>query len=351
MNNFNLVYNNSSIENVVKYAGPGSICVADFNNLHRPEFQQAREIGVKLYAYRRPISCIVNPDSQVELDYYMGDVSKVPLWGGGRRNNSYTFFTDIRIGSAWVAWMADDIRRLIREGVCDGAFLDVLGARPWGALSDWPNWPAAERAEWTAGAVESMRQMHLARNAEDERFELVCNNIWDLSPNGDPSDALANTGNDYCNGICIEHKASTSAYHMAQAARAFGALPRRVLVLSVPHDGLTAVQDAQAWAALPGVTHVSPQTGSQYGTPVPPAVPFDDTRLAEAEDYAARLKQRLATAEDQADEACAQLSEANQLLASAQATIGSMSIERDSLLARNQLLQGRLATIRELASL
>jgi hypothetical protein len=36
--------------------------------------------------------------------------------------------------------------------------------------------------------------------------------------------------------------------------------------------------DAQAWAKVPGVTHVSDQTAAQYRNPNVPAVPFQVLR-------------------------------------------------------------------------
>ena len=60
-----------------------------------------------------------------------------------------------------------------------------------------------------------------------------------------------------------------SPWHVKDVARPFGNLGhRRVLVIANTRT------DAQAWAKVPGVTHVSDQTSAQYKNPNPPAVAF-----------------------------------------------------------------------------
>ena len=76
-------------------------------------------------------------------------------------------------------------------------------------------------------------------------------------------------GERYIDGVALEHPKPLSPWHVNYAARPFGNLGhRRVLVIA------NTRADAQAWAKVQGVTHVSDQTSAQYKNPNPPAVSF-----------------------------------------------------------------------------
>ena len=69
--------------------------------------------------------------------------------------------------------------------------------------------------------------------------------------------------------MVLEHPKPLSPYHVKYAGRAFGNLGHhRVLVIA------NTKADAQAWAKVKGVTHVSAQTSAQYKYPTPPPVSF-----------------------------------------------------------------------------
>lgn len=251
-----------SVDGVDAITEPDSIIVPGFGNLYDPAFQRARERGVKVYSYRKPISLNDDARNPNEIAFYMGDPSQVPLWGPNRRNNNYSHLIDIRPGSTWCRWLADEhLPAMIAEGKTDGMFLDVLGARPWGRPKEgetwqrWEDWPVTEQQEWTESAVALMRQLHTRRMELKPDFDLVVNNVWSL-PRKHPACEIAETGNQYCNGVCLENPVLgddglPGAFHLNYAQRTFGADPRRLLVIA---------QNARVgayWAMQLGPTHLA----------------------------------------------------------------------------------------------
>lgn len=76
-------------------------------------------------------------------------------------------------------------------------------------------------------------------------------------------------GERYVDGVTIEYPKPLSPWHVNYVKKPFGNLGhRRVLVIA------NTRADAQAWAKVPGVTHVSDQTSAQYRYPNTPAVTF-----------------------------------------------------------------------------
>ncbi|NJO13436.1 MAG: hypothetical protein HC872_08225 [Gammaproteobacteria bacterium] len=111
-----------------------------------------------------------------------------------------------------------------------------------------------------------MRRLDASRRAINPRFIIMNNGVWDR---GD----RAARGEKYVDGVVLEHHASTSAYHRNYAGRAFSNLGhRRVVAMG------RSRADAQAWANVQGVTHVSDNW--TYLQVTPPPVAFN--RLTDA---------------------------------------------------------------------
>lgn len=274
-------------------ARPGCIIVTGMGNCYEPEFQEARLRGALVYRYVPPISRLNESRNPVELELFMGDIAKVPLWGNGRRNNSYTMMTDLRVGSAFTTWHVENLLpAIIASKLFDGVFYDVLGARPWGDKLEWDIWPESERVAWTAGALDFARRTHEQRMRLNRTFDILHNNVWhSLEPRGDQ----------YCNGVCLEGKTTRQDFHVKYASRQFApGLARRLLVIANPAPAvaatatspalpaMSAVEVALAWTKVPGVTHVTALDRSQgqtYQQPTPAITP----ELGEIEQLQAQL--------------------------------------------------------------
>jgi hypothetical protein len=171
--------------------------------------------------------------------------------------------TDMRSGSAWIQYVVTYVEGLMREGKVDGVFLDAVGVRPWSSLAEWNSWPQSEKNAWAAGNVDLVRRLDARRRAINPSFIIVANNVWESGT------TRALDGERYIDGVALEHPKPLSPWHVAYAARPFGNLGhRRVLVIA------NTKADAQAWAKVSGVTHVSDQTSAQYQYPNPPALSF-----------------------------------------------------------------------------
>lgn len=279
-------------QKVAAYAGASALFVTGRGNRYNTAFQVAQDRGAEVLAYvnhfERPNST-VNP---VERASYMGDPSRVPLWGNGRVNWEGHTLTDIRVGSAWCDWFVDDfMARLMTERKVSGAFVDGFGCRLFSSLAAWTTWPQAERAEWTAGAVDLARRMHLKRLQINPEFILVGNGVWIDNATG----IDASAGEQYVDGVCIESPPlGAGPFFSAYAKRAFGDHGhRRVLVIA---DNET---DAKLWATRPGVTHVTSVNnalGQNYKVATVPVVPNVDNRLPELRAKVERLQRELAEA-------------------------------------------------------
>lgn len=250
----------NSLEGVEEAAAPGVIIVTGRGNRPDIGFQHARSKGAAVQAYWNPFNVPdVTKDPQ-ELEQWMGGQQNVPRWrfngtGPIRSNWKNTQLADITPGSAWRKYFTTVSSKLIASKWFDGFFCDTLGAKPWAAGYD--EWPIAEQKLWTECAVDLARELHETRMAINPKFDLVHNNVWNLPP-GHPAAAIAKTGDQYCNGVCLENTPPDRAtgrpqlFHTNYASRVFG-VPDRRLLLVVTSNPVYAVQ----WAMVPGLTHIS----------------------------------------------------------------------------------------------
>jgi hypothetical protein len=254
--------------NVSLYGKPTGLLITGRCNRYEPEFAAARSKGAEVIAY---LNAANRPDQQVcalDKQFYMNDYGAVPLWPypsyGQRSIFANTRMTDIRKGSRWSNAVVAYVEKLMRERKVDGVFLDILGGRPWG-LSNWSSWPQYERNAWTDGAVDLVRRIDAKRRAINPNFIVINNNVWARSDGS----TLGLAGEKYVDGVSLEHPPLLNKYHVAYAGKTFSNLGhRRVLVIG------SDASDAQAWAGVKGVTHVSSQTSSHYSYPTVPPISF-----------------------------------------------------------------------------
>jgi hypothetical protein len=258
----------SSSTNVERYGKPTGMLITGRCNAADPKFAAARTKGAEVLVYldpsERPDNYICAPDEK----FYMGNRGRVPLWPypsyGQRINYARSHLTDMRPGSAWILHVVKHVETLMRERKVDGVFLDVVGGQLWTSLANWSSWSQSEKNAWTDGNIDLVRRLDAKRRAINPNFIIVNNNMW--VRNGD---TRAQPGERYVDGIMIEHHKATSTWHKNYAGRTFGNLgQRRVLVIA------NSTTDALIWAKVPGVTHVSNQTSSQYKYPNVPVLPF-----------------------------------------------------------------------------
>lgn len=255
------------VTNVPLYGKPTGMLIAGRCNRYDAAFQTARKGGAEVLAYINPVA---RPDHFVcalDTQYYMNDIGQVPLWPyptyGQRSPWPNTRMTDIRAGSEWSDWVVSYVEKLMRENKVDGVFLDAVGVRPWSSLAEWNSWPQSEKNAFANGNLDLVRRLDAKRRAINPDFIIVSNNVWEA---GTMNFATAER---YLDGVVIEHPKPLSPWHVNYAKRPFGNLGhRRVLVIA------NTKSDAQAWAKVQGVTHVSDQTSSQYKNPNPPPVAF-----------------------------------------------------------------------------
>lgn len=257
-------------QNVSLYGHPTGMIIAGRCNRNDAVFQEIRRGGAEVLQY---VSAAERPDERVcklDNELYMNDPKRVPLWPypreGQRVSYPKTHMTDMRSGSDWIKHVVDYVEQIMRDGKVDGVFLDSLGARPWNKLADWDDWPQQEKDTWADGSVDLVRRLDERRRDINPNFIIVSNGPWDL---GDGKSRGAD-GERYVDGIMLEHPKVGSGYQEKQAAKKFGNLGhRRLLVIASGPD------DARAWAKVKGVTHVSSQVGKgQYDHPTEPPVPF-----------------------------------------------------------------------------
>jgi hypothetical protein len=237
-------------------------------NVTDPKFAAARAKGAEVLVY---LDAVERPDKYIcaaDEKFYMGDRGRVPLWPypsyGQRINWAGMKLTDMRPGSAWILHVVKHVETLMRERKVDGVYLDVVGGQLWSSLANFNSWSQSEKNQWTDGNIDLVKRIDAKRRAINPFFIVVVNNVW--KRNGDERGAA---GERYVDGVTIEHHKSTSTWHKNYVSRKFSDLgQRRVLVIA---NGTT---EAQAWARVPGVTHVSNQTTAQYRYPTVPAIPF-----------------------------------------------------------------------------
>jgi hypothetical protein len=271
-NPFGIFYG-KSFANLEDYSHPGALLIAGNCNRYDPRFQAARARGAELLAYLNPMEVYDVIPCKLNVGFYMGGRQNVPLWPypayGMRVNYKNTRMADIRVGSPWVDHVVEYIAQLMREGKVDGVFLDNTGAKLWGNLSKWSTWEQPERDAWTAGSIDLVRRLDEKRRQINPRFLIVTNGFWDRG------DERGFAGEQYVDGVMLEHS-RFDEWHKRYAGRAFSDLGhRRVLVIA------RNAEDAQLWARLPGVTHVSDQ--EKYEAPNKPPVPFSGRDGANAD--------------------------------------------------------------------
>jgi hypothetical protein len=255
------------VTNVPLYAKPTGMLITGRCNRYDAAFAAARQKGAEVLAYINPVA---RPDHFVcalDTQFYMNDIGQVPLWPypsyGQRSPWPNTRMTDIRAGSEWSNHVVAYVERLMRENKVDGVFLDAVGVRPWSSLAEWSSWPQSEKNAFAAGNVDLVRRLDARRRAINPDFLIIANNVWEAGT------LKALEGERYIDGVALEHPKPLSPWHVSYAARPFGNLGhRRVLIIANTRT------DAQAWAKVRGVTHVSDQTAAQYKNPNPPAVSF-----------------------------------------------------------------------------
>ncbi len=258
------IFYDNSFTHFEAYEHPTGMVIAGNCNRDDPRFQQARAAGAEVLAYINPTAVYDSLPCKSKPGLYGRDRERVPLWPypsyGERVSWRRTHMTDIRAGSAWSNHVVDFVEELMRDGKFDGVFLDVVGARVWADTTQWKDWPQAERDEYTRGNIDLVRRIDAKRRAINPDFIVVNNSLWDRG------DAVGFEGEKYVDGVVLEHPALND-YHRRYAGRRFGDLGhRRVLVIARSAD------DARAWAAVPGVTHVTDQRN--YAHPDEPLTPF-----------------------------------------------------------------------------
>lgn len=255
--------------NVSLYGKPTGLLITGRCNPYDAAFTAARARGAEVLMYLNPSE---RPDAQIcalDTKFYMNNRAAVPLWPypsyGQRINYPGSKLTDMRPGSRWILHVVSYVETVMREKKVDGVFLDVVGGRLWSSLSSWNNWPTSEKNAWTDGNIDLVRRLDAKRRAINPFFLILNNNVWDRG--GGDTRGLA--GEQYVDGVVLEHPNVASAYHKAYANRRFGNLgQRRVMVIG------NNKSEAQAWARVPGVTHVSDQSTPRYAYPNSPSVPF-----------------------------------------------------------------------------
>jgi len=262
-NPLGLAYNSTT--GLDTYAHPGGMVVTGRCNRDSSAFAAARAGGAEVLAYLDVVERYDFTVCAADDDFYGGPPGSTPLWPyptvGQRGNYKNMHMTDMRVGSAWVDRAVSYIRNLMVEDKVDGVLLDVVGARLWSKLANWDSWPQSEQQAWTAGNIDLVRRIDALRRSINPRFIVVTNNVWDVSGTS------GTTAEPYVDGIMLEHHDPTSAYHQRLAGKAYSNLGHRRVVAVANNTA-----EAQQWATVQGITHVSDQT--DYSAVSPPPVDF-----------------------------------------------------------------------------
>ncbi len=258
-----------STTNAHLYGKPTGMLITGRCNATSSVFTTARKKGAEVLQYLAPMERPDRAACAADAKFYMNNVNSVPLWPfpkyGQRIKYPNSRMTDMRPGSKWILHVVAQVEKMMRERKVDGVFLDSIGARPWGKLAEWERWSTAEKNAWTAGNVDLVKRLDAKRRAINPYFIIVNNNVWDR---GD-GNKVGLGGEKYVDGIMLEHPKLGSAWHKKYVNKKFGNLgQRRVLVIA------NSKYEAQQWAKVPGVTHVSGQTTAQYKFPLAPPVSF-----------------------------------------------------------------------------
>jgi len=277
----------TSVTGVQQYAKKSGMLITGQTNRYDPAFATARAAGAEVLAYIDAMEGYQTGHSIGGLsdDFYqiVGGIATAPSWGNcngnagttlgaPRQNFVNTYMLDIRAGSTWSNHVVAYVENLMRENKVDGVFLDVVGGRLFSTLAAWGlptastpgDWTQQEMQDWTAGCIDLVRRLDASRRAINPAFIIVNNNTWDTG------DALNNgfLGEQYVDGVDLEHHPSTSSYQQAYAGKyTFSNLGhRRFLVIA------QSTADAIAWAKIQGVTDVSDE--AHYNSVSVPPIPF-----------------------------------------------------------------------------
>jgi hypothetical protein len=242
-------YGNSS--DMSAYAHPGGMVVVGRNFTDTAAIDRMQAGGGEVLMYVDVVDGL--PDRTTAT----GD--QAALYGGAHMDPAYMWsprrynwqdwpMADMRPGSPWILHAVSVIQGWFPRTHANGLFLDVVGARLW--TSAWSQMSTDERQAWTAGNADFV---HRLRQALPGAI-LVANNVW-------------SGGNPDLNGICVEHHPMSDApYWSGMTGRGDWHQPTRNIAIA------TSVAEAQAWAGVAGVTHVTAQV--DYGPMVAPVLPF-----------------------------------------------------------------------------
>jgi hypothetical protein len=248
---------------IAEYQHPTAMLVTGRCNRAHDNFRVARQEGAEVLAYVNPVDYQPNPACSDDRDLYPESNPQANYWPypsrGARANyasKSGTTFplADLTVNSAWSNHVVDYVEGLMRGGLVDGVFLDVLGARLWSSRAAFSTWPQWEQDAWTQGSIDLVRRLDTLRNQINPRFIIVNNNTWNRSDSEGHDDGLGHPGENYVDGICYEHHEVFAAEVLAKP---YSGKHRRVLVISKNSTNNDA--DSTAWANIQGVTHVSNQ--------------------------------------------------------------------------------------------
>jgi hypothetical protein len=270
---------NAPYTNIQDFYGPTALLVTGRCNRTDAHFTQARAAGAEVLAYIDPVD-IMDSGSPCQMEFY----APAQLWkdanGNTRSNYSGTHLGDLSVGSSWSDAVVTYVENLMQPGSgVDGVFLDVVGARLWGSPANFSTWPTTEQQVWTAGNVDLVRRLNNSRKRINPFFILVNNNYWNPDDTPPPAEPGAPyDGEQYVDGIVIQHHDHTSLTAQRYAARPYGSPGaglehRRVLAMAESRD------DASAWTSVTGVTHVSVAGSQGYkwaDTPIVPPTPLPD---------------------------------------------------------------------------
>lgn len=271
------------------YGHPTGMLITGRSNRDDPAFQTVRTAGGKILAYFDLVeatdcafttTCSDPYDAAFWLGVtywpYLTQGNGGPPAGQHRRNTAATYLADITVGSSWVTTAVGRIATYYASGNYDGVFIDVTGARLFSTGTTGANWSTdwgsstacpgteCEHSAWTLGNIDLVRQLAAALPAG---AIIVNNNVW----NDAGITGLGTPGQQYVNGVCLEHHAAfASGAPSANAAYArdatFGRLPRHILSIGV------STADAIQWQLIPNVTEISDQ--ASYVSVSTPPIPF-----------------------------------------------------------------------------
>jgi len=255
--------------NIGGFDAPTALLITGRCNRTNTHFTQARAAGAEVLAYINPVDILTAPSS-CQAEFFTG----AQLWphkdanGNDRSEGTGTKLSNLTVGSSWATAVVAYVEDLMRDGNVDGVMLDVVGAKLW-AAADWNNWPTPEQDEWTAGNIDLVRRINDSRKRINPFFIIINNNYWNPE-NTAPDPNVVYPGEQYVDGIVVEHHAATELNARAFAGRPYGSPGaglehRRVIAIS------STSSDALAWTNVAGVTHVALQPNG-YSNGEPPVV-------------------------------------------------------------------------------